>query len=528
MLQSDNWVLPHNNGGEMAYKPPFFHWCIAAVSSITGGNVTEYTSRFPSAVSAILMLMAIFCFFAKRRNIETAFIATLLAFTTFEVHRAIFACRVDMVLTACIVGSLLCLYKWYEKGVVFNFKNIPWLAILLMSCGTLTKGPVAIILPCGVMGLFLLLKRENFWGVSIKLFLVAILSLIIPFAWYYAAYQQGGDDFLMLVKEENIDRFLGKMSYASHENHWTYNVMMLLLGLLPWTLLPIIALFFLRRSNTESKSCEGKVKIMKVKMWIVKKLDALNNMDAYRLFSIISAVLIFVFYCIPKSKRGVYLLPVYPFIAYFIAEFIVWLKNNKQSPIKIYGWFIAVVSFISALTLVALNLGIIPDTIFEGRHAAQNIAFMNALKGFHFILVSVVLLAGSFIWIKFKNIYAILATTLIIFISLDSVIQPAVLNVKSDKQIALEIQNMYPSEKIDSYVGVEMLHFFTINFYNNDKIGVFNPDKATDGLLLIGERDAENYLKNLSDLFNFELVLNTHKKSCDTGQIIHLYRYHKK
>ena len=24
MLNSDNWILPVNNGGEMAYKPPFF------------------------------------------------------------------------------------------------------------------------------------------------------------------------------------------------------------------------------------------------------------------------------------------------------------------------------------------------------------------------------------------------------------------------------------------------------------------------------------------------------------------------
>ena len=32
MLQNDNWILPINNGGDIAYKPPFFHWCIAALS----------------------------------------------------------------------------------------------------------------------------------------------------------------------------------------------------------------------------------------------------------------------------------------------------------------------------------------------------------------------------------------------------------------------------------------------------------------------------------------------------------------
>ena len=31
MLQQGNWVLPVNNGVELAFKPPFFHWCIAAI-----------------------------------------------------------------------------------------------------------------------------------------------------------------------------------------------------------------------------------------------------------------------------------------------------------------------------------------------------------------------------------------------------------------------------------------------------------------------------------------------------------------
>ena len=53
MLDSGNWILPRNNGGEMAYKPPFFHWSIAAVSAVVnGGQVTEMTSRLPSAIAS--------------------------------------------------------------------------------------------------------------------------------------------------------------------------------------------------------------------------------------------------------------------------------------------------------------------------------------------------------------------------------------------------------------------------------------------------------------------------------------------
>ena len=50
MLQQGNWVLPVNNGVELAFKPPFFHWCIAAISTVAGA-VNEYTSRMPSALA---------------------------------------------------------------------------------------------------------------------------------------------------------------------------------------------------------------------------------------------------------------------------------------------------------------------------------------------------------------------------------------------------------------------------------------------------------------------------------------------
>ena len=61
MLETGNWILPQNNGGDIAYKPPFFHWAVAAISSITGA-VTEATSRMPSALALIIMTLAGFGF----------------------------------------------------------------------------------------------------------------------------------------------------------------------------------------------------------------------------------------------------------------------------------------------------------------------------------------------------------------------------------------------------------------------------------------------------------------------------------
>ena len=161
-----------------------------------------------------------FVFYAKRKNAQTSLIAAILTLTAFEVHRAGMNCHVDMVNTALMVGAMYLLYRWWEKGK----HQLPWLAILCMSGATLTKGPVGIILPCFVMGVFMLTQRENFWGIVWRMALTALLSLVIPFCWYYAAYSARRRRVLRLVKEENIDRFMGKMAYESHENPAWYNL----------------------------------------------------------------------------------------------------------------------------------------------------------------------------------------------------------------------------------------------------------------------------------------------------------------
>lgn len=66
MLQDGNWILPMNNGDEIAFKPPLLHWLVAVFSGLTG-HISEFTSRLPSALAATAMLVAVYRFFARRR-----------------------------------------------------------------------------------------------------------------------------------------------------------------------------------------------------------------------------------------------------------------------------------------------------------------------------------------------------------------------------------------------------------------------------------------------------------------------------
>ena len=495
MLEHGNWILPINNGGDIPYKPPFFHWCIAFFSLFIG-HVNEFTSRLPSAVSLVLMTIGGFVFFAKRKDTQTSLIAAILTLTAFEVHRAGINCRVDMVNTAFMVGAMYLLYRWWKKGK----HQLPWLAILCMSGATLTKGPVGIILPCFVMGVFMLTQRENFWGIVWRMALTALLSLIIPFCWYYAAYLQGGDEFLRLVKEENIDRFMGKMAYESHENPAWYNLLTLITGWLPYTLLLLFSLFILPWKKFSK----------------TRFLENAKKATPLQVFTWLAFLLVLFFYCIPKSKRSVYLLPCYPFMAYLIAEYIVWMMKEKMGALKVYAGVIASLAVILVIATLVIRTGCIPDTIFHGKHAADNIAMLHAIGESHSFLFNVCqmfLLIGAyhiFKALKKKETSQILKYTLVmiiaIFITLDSTLQPAVLNTKADKHLAPVIEKKFDTSKLYSYMSVDMLHFFSLNFYLGDKIQQFDKVLPQDGVLMIPEEDMPNFKEKFGKDYTFQKV----------------------
>lgn len=518
MMQTDNWVLPENNGGDIAYKPPMFHWLIAATSVIfNGGTVNEYTSRFPSALAAIAIAITMFLFYSKRtNNNHTAFLSALLFLSAFEVHRGATAARVDMVLTAFIVLALFALYRWYEKGA----KGFPLWAVLCMSAATLTKGPVGIVLPCLVTGVFMLLRREPFWRTCGKFVVIAVASCILPAVWYYAAYRQGGENFIALVVEENFGRFTGTMSYKSHDAPPFYYLYITLAGFLPWTLLVLFSLFALPYSRLKIKG----VSIFKA---IKEKID---RMDAVRLFSATAILIILFFYLIPESKRSVYILPVYPFIAYFLAEYMGYLATCHRNVWRAFGIVLSTLAGIFAVLFVALKCGwgteLLPADLRPYIVASWN--FWDVVC----LLVLVIFIYGLF---KSKDIqssrnrYAYSAIALFFWLQIiaDTAVLPDILNVKSDYTLAQKVKETVPQGNIYSYVSVPMLHFFVINFYTDNRVVMFETEQPDEGYLLVGKGDFAYILSRYAGDYRFEEMWESERRGNDIRDIVCMYRFRR-
>ena len=521
MLDSGNWILPVSNGDIIPYKPPMLAWCIAALSLFVG-HVTEFTSRLPSALALIIMVLWGFRFYARRTSAMQTLLAGVITFTAFEVFRAGYACRVDMLLTMFMVGALYSLYVYWENGL----KGVPWTAVLMMSGACLTKGPVGVFLPCLCAGVFMLFQKVRWTEAVWKLVLCGVLSLVIPAVWYALAYMQGGQRFLDLALEENVGRMTGSMSYESHENPFWYNFITVISGYAPYTLLIILALIPWSKINALVPP--------RVKSWYRE----FRTMAPVEQFSLLCIVIIFVFYCIPKSKRSVYLLPIYPFIAFFVARFVMHLAVIKHRSIKIYAALIAAVSVAAYALFVVIQCGWFPFGILKGKHALEQ-SMMVTNMSLHlnwmlWIVVSLSLLAGVAMLVCLRKltyrstVFGTLLTTVVLYWAFAGIYQPRVMNAKSDKPIAEYLNRICPDKPIYSYIDTDQMRFFTANYYTGDRIRPIELDDPDSGLLLIGVRQAKEWLPANADRYDFTLVKHFRARSCDMRDQIILLRFNKK
>lgn len=551
MLNQHNWILPINNGFDIPYKPPFFQWCIAAFSLVTG-HVSEFTSRLPSALSLIILLCAGALFYAKRKNNNVSLLAAIITLTAFEVHRAGTNCRVDMVLTMFIVCALYALYEWWERGC----RRLPWIAVLCMSGATLTKGPVGMVLPCFVMFVFMLftawqqgkLCGRIIWKTTYKLFLSAVLASVLPLIWYWAAYRQGGDQFMALVMDENVGRFLGKMKAVTHANPWPYNLLMLITGWLPWTLPLLLSLFVLpwrkfANSFTKGEST-GKVTLKS------RIMAAMRKADAVQVFTWLSFLLILFFYCIPKSKRGVYLLPCYPFMAVLIVEYMAWLVKRSLFPIRFQIGFLSIVGFILTVALVILRAGLVPDSIFHGKHAWENIQMLHALSDGSMslgdILMALMPLLAACLglmtlmrrrscFVTSHPVFASTVMTLLVFMAFDGYYKPTVVGCQSLRPVAMQVEQAAKGEPVFALttinkreVGDDVLRLYGIDFYLGDNVRQLDVDRPRKGVVVVPAQCKSLLSEPFAKQYSFKEIMRTeHRASCfkDT---IYVYQFVRK
>ncbi|MDR1500357.1 MAG: glycosyltransferase family 39 protein [Tannerellaceae bacterium] len=530
MLESGNWVLPEVYANEFAYKPPMAHWLMAAFS-LPQGYVSEFTSRLPSAISYMLLVGMTLLFFGRRVRFHESFISALLLLTCIEIHRAGATARVDMLLTCLTVISLYTLYHWEDRR---ELEGLPLSIPLLLGAAVLTKGPVGSVLPLLVFAVYLVSLGKYPLKTVLKTVLYAgVSSVFLPVLWYVAAWREGGDSFLNVVIAENFGRFFhitpANTGYdLGHEQGAWYNILTLVAGLMPWTLLIAFSLPALRLPGRPA-----------IRGLIPRIREAFRSMDKVKQFSLIALICIIVFYSIPSSKRSVYLMPAYPFITIFASQYILHIaRHMRRATMAFAGLLVTItVAFLAIALLTAtktIDLTAIAAPLTAGREAVDTISAINtALSRPDSLtwLIMLVLLAASLTVIyqmrrkiNLKILYSVIFIVFAVNLLIDGVIMRAIRNQTSPRPFAERIMTEYPLTKDNVYVMnnlKEYTNLYGLNFYMHNIFHNFEKDHPREGYLLAAEDDIKKIIA-LHPAYTFTLLTTSTQKSPDIHQKIHL------
>lgn len=522
MIEKGEWVIPSNYADEFAYKPPLNHWLIAGFSlALTKGEVTPFTSRLPSTVAFVAMIGICFMFFARRRSILESFISCLILITCFEIHRAAMTTRVDMVLTFFLVAGLIQMYTWYEKKRLGQLIS----AWFLLSMATLTKGPVGVLLPCLIFGVYLLAQKENFFKAALKCIIIGLPAFIIPLIWYYAAYEIKGEAFFDRVFYENFGRFLHMQANdmdtgyeLGHEGPFWVYFAYLFSGLLPWTLLLLISLFFLKYRKPNGS----------VKQILVNGYNKIISMDKVLLFSLIIIVISLAFYSIPISKRSVYIMLVYPFVAIFMARFFIYLTDQKPTAVRISTYIILVISILAIIIMGLAYSGIIDIEVIAGKFAKREKTlldikiFSDMFKnpgglGLFGITILICAVSNSIYLLRKKmNLKILMAgfgLMIAINIFMDSYLLTNFKNAYSAQPFAKKLSqkydlegNIYVTNNLEKYVNLYSLNFYLHNNFKN-----IDKELPEEGFFVTLQKNAEKIQEEYGSKYQFTLLESSDK-----------------
>ena len=311
MLRSGDWIVPQFNGKERTKKPILFYWVIAAAGRAGEalGLRLDTGMRAGPVFMGLLAVIATFLIAARlMRTPQAGFVAAVVLMTCNEFHKVSREIVIDMTLTAFLTWS------WYFVLVALGriaqnaSRFLPLLGFYIcLGLACMTKGPLPVagfvVLPL-VVYLFLtqqpkaLARAGIWWG--------APLSLALGFWWFYVLNKTGhGEGVSEFFVVENFKRIMGEKDHI-HRWPWAYYFTVLWEGFAPWILaLPFLLWWTWKNLNDGIRNATEPVKFV---------------------FSALGAAFLIV--GLSQSKRMLYLLPLFPPFAVWVA----WLWQTAIAP----------------------------------------------------------------------------------------------------------------------------------------------------------------------------------------------------
>lgn len=507
MLKDGNFILPFTSGGDLTACPPLYHLCVALLS-LPWGHVSEFSSRLPAALSLIVMCAVVFAFMRKRTTTLRAMLAPFLMLTAYGLHREAMACNPDIMGAAFATGAMLLLYRWHENGA----SRLPLAATLCMALTGLTTGPLMMLLPPVVMYVYLLVRGESGKGTTARLALCTVIALVVPALWYTAAFMQAGGRFGELFMAYHYGSLKGITTQNLFDHNFVGNLAYAATGFAPWLIFIVFTLF---TRPWRSAGIEPTFRALMQYMRTASPLTA---------FTFTATLTLLVLSWLPTGHHDISLLCCHVFLSMFTALYIAWLsRRHKSRTVAAFAAFTALAGILFSVAFQVLQSGVFSGIFFGERKANARLSMIKSLyditpdttettlmviPG----IIGILVVAVLFIRRLRHNVRTLTLGTLCVifsvYIALDGVCHPTMLNVVSLRQMTDVVNQVFPKQKLYSYISKPGMQMFGADFYLGGRIQAFEnpaPDslgrvkKPSSGILLIPEKDSEAFIARHKD-----------------------------
>ncbi len=417
MATSGDYVTPRLDGVKYFEKPVLFYWLESFSIKLFG--LKEFTLRLWPALFALFGCLAVYGAGRRLYGRLTGLISAVVLATNILYYSLSRAIILDMPVAVLLSAALFSFLIGNHEPPGLKRRLYLWGFYALAALAVLTKGLIGILIPCLIIGAWLLLLRE--WRMLRQLYLPTglILFVLIAAPWHVLAAAANSQFLNFYFIHEHFLRYLTKI-HGRYQPAWFF-IPILLVGLFPWSAFLVQSVVFSAPRSWQERH---------------KHRDAL--------FLFLWAGLVFIFFSVSDSKLVPYILPVFPPLALVIGRYLAAVWENPGLPgIGVAFTFLAVIMFAAGLVSIALP---------HVRHSAE----IEQLGQVPVILGTMLATIGAATWMANKRrgvrlSLPILISGIVIFLSAVNASATRA-DLRSIKPLALELKRIAaPNDEIATY-----------------------------------------------------------------------------
>lgn len=415
MIATGDYITPHLNEVVFLDKPILYYWLQASAIKLFGLN--EWALRFWPAILGIWGALHVYIAGRTLFNRRAGLLSALMLATSPLYFCASHYANLDLEVAVFISSALL----FFVMGVELSHDRKKsflclMLGYLFSSFAFLTKGLIGIVFPAIILGLwFLFLYRKRLLA-KMRLITGLIIFLMISAPWYIWVQKINPQFFQYFFVTQQFSRFLTYADFNNQTFIWFY-FPVVALGFVPWS-------FFLLQAIG----------------YHLKKVYLDRQQYRIELFFLLWAIVIFVFFSIPKSKTLGYILPIFPALALIVGHYFsnVWDKLSTRG--TLIGLVVFnVMCFLMSLFCLWVSHTVPPDIVR------------------YLMITSMILITSSVIVYYFlrqkqyhKAIYCVFITAMSFLLTF--VASASAFNHKSIKPLAIELKShLKPEDEVATY-----------------------------------------------------------------------------